>query len=43
MRRDALRFISVENVLRIHTDTIEHEGGSPGVRDRGLLESAVRG
>jgi len=28
-------------VLRIHQDTLEHEGGIPGIRDMGLLESAV--
>ncbi len=36
-----LRFLSVEDVLAIHEDTIGHEGGRGGVRDRGLLESAV--
>ncbi len=28
-------------MLQIHRDTIEHEGGIDGVRDLGLLESAV--
>ena len=37
----AIRFLSVEDVLAIHEDTIEHEGGMTGVRDPGLLESAV--
>ena len=37
----SVRFLSVENVRRIHADTIAHEGGSAGVRDLGLLESAV--
>lgn len=36
-----LRFLSVENVLLIHTDTLREEGGGHGVRDLGLLESAV--
>ena len=36
-----IRFLSVENVLRIHANTIAEEGGSAGVRDIGLLESAV--
>ena len=41
MRAVPIRFLSVENVLRIHEDTIAHEGGSPGIRDLGLLESAA--
>lgn len=36
-----IRFLSVENVLAIHQDTIDNEGGRPGIRDVGLLESAV--
>jgi death-on-curing protein len=36
-----IRFLSVDNVLRIHADTIVEEGGSAGVREIGLLESAV--
>jgi len=35
------RFLSVEDVLVIHDDTISHEGGLAGLRDAGLLESAV--
>jgi death-on-curing protein len=31
----------VEDVLVIHEDTIRNEGGLPGLRDAGLLESAV--
>ena len=34
-------FLSVENVLQIHEDTIGIEGGLRGIRDLGLLESAV--
>jgi len=34
-------FLGVDDVIAIHEDTIEHEGGRAGVRDRGLLESAV--
>ena len=34
-------FFTVENVLELHSDTLRHEGGLSGVRDRGLLESAV--
>ena len=34
-------FLSVETVLDIHEDAIELFGGEPGVRELGLLESAV--
>ena len=34
-------FLSTELVQRIHEDQIRRYGGSPGVRDMGLLESAV--
>ncbi len=36
-----LRFLSVDDVLAIHEDTIEHEGGKAGLIDAGLLESAI--
>jgi len=36
-----LRYLSAADVLRIHQDTLEHEGGTAGIRDMGLLESAV--
>jgi len=35
------RFLSVEDVLVIHDNTIGVEGGAAGLRDAGLLESAV--
>lgn len=35
------RFLSVDDVIAIHADTIAHEGGLAGIRDRGLLEAAV--
>jgi death on curing protein len=35
-------FLTVEEVLEIHQDQIARYGGSPGVRDMGLLESAVK-
>jgi len=38
---DGVHFLSVDDVLAIHTNTIGVEGGSPGLRDAGLLESAV--
>ncbi len=37
----SIRFLSVDDVLAIHEDTIAHEGGIQGLRDPGLLESAA--
>jgi len=34
-------FLEVDDVLEIHATQLEVYGGSPGLRDRGLLESAV--
>ena len=34
-------FLDVEDVLLIHEEQLPVYGGAPGVRDRGLLESAV--
>jgi death-on-curing protein len=34
-------FLTVDEVIEIHQDQIARFGGSPGIRDRGLLESAV--
>lgn len=34
-------FLRVEDVLQIHQDQIERYGGSPDLRDPGLLASAV--
>jgi len=34
-------FLSVDDVLLIHTDTIDIDGGSHGMRDHGLLDAAV--
>ncbi|MCK9994669.1 MAG: type II toxin-antitoxin system death-on-curing family toxin [Candidatus Krumholzibacteria bacterium] len=34
-------FLSVDDVLMIHNRVIEEFGGDSGLRDRGLLESAV--
>ena len=36
-----IRYLGAADVLRIHQDTLEHEGGIAGIRDMGLLESAV--
>jgi len=35
------KFLSLAHVLRIHQESIDNYGGSPGLRDRGLLESAI--
>jgi len=37
----AVRFLSLEQVLAIHADQIRRYGGGPGVRDLGLLKSAL--
>lgn len=34
-------FLTVEDVLQLHDDQLERFGGSAGIRDRGVLESAV--
>jgi len=34
-------FLDVEDVIEIHATQLEVYGGSAGLRDRGLLESAV--
>jgi len=38
---DEPEFLDVEEVLEIHTTQLELFGGAAGVRERGLLESAV--
>ncbi len=38
---DEITFLSVEDVIYLHRNTIEHEGGLEGLRDVKLLESAV--
>jgi len=36
-----IEFLGLDDVLEIHRDQIEHYGGSLGIRDMGLLQSAV--
>lgn len=36
-----MKYLSVADVIFIHDDMIAKYGGSPGIRDMGLLESAV--
>ena len=38
---DEPEFLDVEDVIEIHATQLEVYGGSAGLRDRGLLESAV--
>jgi death-on-curing protein len=35
------RFLSIEDILRLHAIAIEDQGGDFSLRDRGLLESAI--
>ncbi len=34
-------FLSVEDVLLLHSDTMSREGGLSGIRDHGLLDAAI--
>ena len=34
-------FLEIEEVLELHARQVEAFGGAPGVRDQGLLESAL--
>jgi death-on-curing protein len=36
-----LQFLTLDNVLEVHEMQLKHYGGATGIRDRGLLESAV--
>lgn len=36
-----IRFLGLDEVMALHADQIDRYGGSAGVRDLGLLESAV--
>ena len=38
---DGIQFLTLAEVIEIHTDQISRYGGSPGVRDINLLSSAV--
>lgn len=41
MPMDRPEFLSLADVLTIHEDQIDRYGGSHGIRDQGLLESAL--
>lgn len=36
-----VRFLGLDEVIGLHAELIERYGGSPGIRDLGLLEAAV--
>ena len=38
---EAVQFLSVDEAIAIHERLIEKFGGTPGIRDKGLLESAL--
>jgi death-on-curing protein len=38
---DEPEFLTLDEILEIHRDQIERYGGDEGIRDSGLLESAV--
>ncbi len=35
------RFLSLTEIIEIHTDQVASYGGTDGLRDEGLLESAI--
>lgn len=41
MQSNTVLFLSVDEVLEIHTALISRFGGADGLRDKGLLESAL--
>ncbi|MCG8369725.1 MAG: type II toxin-antitoxin system death-on-curing family toxin [Proteobacteria bacterium] len=41
MQSDSVKFLSLEEVLAIHEKLIDRFGGATGIRDQGLLESAL--
>ncbi len=41
LRSEHVQYLSVDEALRIHERVLERFGGRPGVRDLGLLESAL--
>jgi death-on-curing protein len=36
-----MRYLTLDEVLALHQQVLQHSGGSRGIRDVGLLESAV--
>lgn len=37
----ALKYLNVDQIITIHQEVVEASGGSAGLRDRGILESAA--
>ncbi len=37
----AIRFLDLDRTLRLHCSLLEHYGGTEGIRDAGLLQSAL--
>lgn len=36
-----IQFLSTDDVIALHEDTLEHEGGRVGLKDFGMVDSAV--
>lgn len=41
MPNDVIQYLTIDEVLEIHNQLIEYFGGTSGIRDPGLLESAL--
>jgi death-on-curing protein len=41
LQSDSVKYLSLEEVLAIHERLIDRFGGATGIRDQGLLESAL--
>lgn len=41
MPSEVVQFLSLDEAIAIHERLIEKFGGTPGIRDKGLLESAL--
>ncbi len=41
MPSSGIQFLSVDEAIAIHERLIERFGGTPGIRDKGLIESAL--
>lgn len=41
MQNEGILFLSVEEAIAVHERLIQRFGGRPGIRDKGLLESAL--
>ncbi len=41
MQNEGIQFLSVDEAIAIHERLIERFGGTSGIRDKGLLESAL--